>query len=383
MKELLAIFLILIAGIAWAQNDSGDIQEVLVDGYGSIFQGEKLIGRDAAIKDALRNAVEQVVGTMIDSQTKVKNFQVISDEIYSKSQGYVEKYEIIAEGAEDSNTYKVQIKALVSKTGIKDKLMALKVLLVQQNMPRVVVFLKQNMFGGGWQAYFDSTSIAEELIQGELINKGFVVLDKNQRAANLDRSVAQAAIDGDTKAAQKLATMYGADIFITGTVVGNVSENSLYGGFLSAAVDMAIKAIKTDTGEIVAAVSDSKKLAPVSNKVTGTNTVMKQLAPAIVGALTDKLMAKWQSGNKYVHITLKGIGYSQYVKFANFLKTRVRMVDNVYKRGFTSGVAELDLETAKSGEEVAEELILREADIPFKIEIMDVTRSSITLKRIQ
>ena len=70
-------------------------------------------------------------------------------------------------------------------------------------------------------------------------------------------------------------------------------------------------------------------------------------------------------------------------KFANFLKTRVRMVDNVYKRGFSYGVADLDLETAKSGEEVAEELILREADIPFKIEIMDVTRSSITLKRIQ
>jgi hypothetical protein len=66
MKRVLAILFIILIGFVWAENE-GDIQEVTVEGYGAIFQGEKLIGRDAAIKDALRNAVEQVVGTMISS----------------------------------------------------------------------------------------------------------------------------------------------------------------------------------------------------------------------------------------------------------------------------------------------------------------------------
>ena len=126
------------------QPVNSDIQVVNVEGYGNIFQGEKLIARDAAVKDALRNAVEQVVGTMISSQSKVENYQLISDVIYSKSQGFVQKYEIISEAPEGS-TYHIKVKAFVSKSGVKDKLMALHLLMVQQNMPRVVVFLKQNI----------------------------------------------------------------------------------------------------------------------------------------------------------------------------------------------------------------------------------------------
>ncbi len=383
MKRFAAI-LILILGIALAAEPSlsGDIEEITTEGYGNIFQGEKLIARDVAIKDALRVAVEQVVGTLITSQSKTENYQLISDEIYSKAQGYVEKYEIVSESAQ-GDTYKVTVKALVSKAGIKDKLSALRLLLVQENMPRVVVFLKQNLYGDGWNMYYDNSSIAEELIQKQLLSKGFFIIDKTQRAANLDRAAVQSAIEGDAASAQKIAMFYNADLIITGTVVGNTQEQNLYGGFLSASVDMAIKVIKSDTAEIIAVQSKNHKLAPVSDKVTGINKAMELLVPKIIDALTEDVMAKWSSGSRMVHITLKGITYTNYNKFAGFISERIRMVDKVYKRGFTSGVAEMDLETRKNAEEIAEELSLREKDMPFAVEIMDVTRDSITLKKVQ
>jgi hypothetical protein len=276
----------------------------------------------------------------------------------------------------------VKIKALVSKNGIKDKLTALHLILVQQNMPRLVIFLKQNLYGNGWANYYDRTSIAEELLEKEFINKGFVVLDKTQRKANLDRSIAQSAMEGDIKSAQAIATLYGADYFLTGTVVGNVKVNQFYGGFLSAQVDMAIKAIKSDTGQIVASETKHKALGPVSDKITGTNKALELLIPEMVENMTTNLMSKWSSGSSYVHITLKNINYSNYGKFVNFLRERIRMVDKVYKRGFTSGVAEIDLDTKKNAEEIAEELTLRESDLPFKIEIVDVTSSALTLKKV-
>jgi len=47
--------------------------------------GRKDIARDHAIKDALRKAVEQAVGTFIFSETVVENYEVLSDRIYSKA----------------------------------------------------------------------------------------------------------------------------------------------------------------------------------------------------------------------------------------------------------------------------------------------------------
>ena len=50
--------------------------------------------KEEAEKDACRNAVEFAVGTFIDSETQLKNEQLIKDEILSHSNGYIEKYEV-------------------------------------------------------------------------------------------------------------------------------------------------------------------------------------------------------------------------------------------------------------------------------------------------
>lgn len=50
--------------------------------------------KEEAEKDACRNAIEFAVGTFIDSETQLKNEQLIKDEILSHSNGYIEKYEV-------------------------------------------------------------------------------------------------------------------------------------------------------------------------------------------------------------------------------------------------------------------------------------------------
>jgi hypothetical protein len=50
--------------------------------------------KEAAEKDACRNAIEFAVGTFIDSETLMKNDKLIKDEILAHSNGYIEKYEV-------------------------------------------------------------------------------------------------------------------------------------------------------------------------------------------------------------------------------------------------------------------------------------------------
>ena len=58
------------------------------EGVGVIESGNTASARDQAIRDGLRIAVEQAVGTLVASETLVQNYEVLRDQIYSKTQGY-------------------------------------------------------------------------------------------------------------------------------------------------------------------------------------------------------------------------------------------------------------------------------------------------------
>ena len=98
--------------IVWA-----DTVEVMSSGVG--------ITPDAATKDALRTAVEQVVGQLVDASTLVANEEVVSDKILTYSGGYVEGSEVIKEPAQRADgLFKTTIKARVKKTELVEKLRA-------------------------------------------------------------------------------------------------------------------------------------------------------------------------------------------------------------------------------------------------------------------
>lgn len=70
-------------------------QVVTVSGHG--------IDKDSAFKDAVRTAVEQVVGVYINSNTVVSNAQVELDKIYTASEGYVNSFSIFMKDTEIMN----------------------------------------------------------------------------------------------------------------------------------------------------------------------------------------------------------------------------------------------------------------------------------------
>ena len=62
-------------------------QEVIANGRGAIINNDLAKAEDDAVASALRNAVEQVIGTMVQSDVLVQNYQTIEDRIYSQSRG--------------------------------------------------------------------------------------------------------------------------------------------------------------------------------------------------------------------------------------------------------------------------------------------------------
>ncbi|HDI83618.1 MAG TPA: hypothetical protein ENF18_07505, partial [candidate division WOR-3 bacterium] len=138
MVNLILITLFLISQQPAQETGSGEVTIVEAVGDGSIVQGDLAKARDDAIENALRNAVEQTVGMLLSSETITKNFMTIDDRIYSRSTGYVQRYEILNEGKKNDFIYEVKVKAYVKKGMVKDDLAAIGLLLRRKNLRRMM-----------------------------------------------------------------------------------------------------------------------------------------------------------------------------------------------------------------------------------------------------
>ena len=71
---------------------------------------------ESAKKDAFINAMQQAIGSYIDSETIIENDEIIKDKILSVSDGFVEKYDVVSEAKERGDgLYEIAIKATVRK----------------------------------------------------------------------------------------------------------------------------------------------------------------------------------------------------------------------------------------------------------------------------
>jgi len=94
------------------------VESVVVSGVG--------INADKARQNAIRNAVEQVIGTYVSSETLVKDNSLIKDQILSYSGGYVKESHILSTVKED-DLITVKLEALVVATKLKGKIRELNI----------------------------------------------------------------------------------------------------------------------------------------------------------------------------------------------------------------------------------------------------------------
>jgi len=117
MKRILLCICIIIttSSVAFPEDN---VLEVAAEGAGATER--------EAVKDAFRNAVEESIGLYVDTETKMQNEQLISDQILTASKGYIHKYRILSVNT-DKGLVKVKIKALVKMQDVKTSLTGLNI----------------------------------------------------------------------------------------------------------------------------------------------------------------------------------------------------------------------------------------------------------------
>ena len=347
-------------------------QTVTAEGMASV-QGNPAIARDSAIQDALRKAVEQAVGTMVASETLVENFQVVRDNIYNKSQGYVKEYKVIKESPQ-KDLYMVTISATVSTENLKNDLGALGLLIARVGKPRTLFMVAEQNVGQevllywwGWWGRGGATfagqsvemAVSETVLKEEFLNRGFNVIDISAVTGKFEISNAYRIADLTDTGAREIGRKMGAEIIIKGKALakeGPRTAGSSVGSYLA---DITLSAVRVDNGQVLASVRGNAAARHVAQHVGG-NQAIENASRQVADKLVEQITAKWtaeMSGGQLIQLTIRGLGgMKDLIKIKEFLKTKVRGVQNVIQRSFERNEAVLEVDAKSSAQQIGDEL---------------------------
>jgi hypothetical protein len=103
-----------------------DIQDVISEGVGTADVD--------AIQNALRDAVRQVVGSLVDAETLLKNDKVIEDKILAFSDRFIKRHEEVTGSKKvTSGLHRIKIKVQVERRTVIAKLRTLNVTMTESN----------------------------------------------------------------------------------------------------------------------------------------------------------------------------------------------------------------------------------------------------------
>ena len=169
--------------------------------------GTGLTATDAE-NDALRAAVENTLGVLVDAETLVQNNMLISDQIYTQSRGFVNEYHVVNR-EEVGGIWHVTINATVDdqpNSKLMNELTRLGIINVQLRNPKIAVYvpeqhLNYNVGGAG----------GETAIVKALLNAGFSNVVEVGTGLNYQSPMAM-----NVAQMKQAAQTFGADIMIVG-----------------------------------------------------------------------------------------------------------------------------------------------------------------------
>jgi hypothetical protein len=389
MKKLITILILvlsfsLVFGQTGVQQPQTEAKEVVAKGLGAILAGDEVKAQEDAVAAALRNAVEQVVGTMVESNTLVENYQTVEDNIYTKTAGYVQKYKIISTSKQMENTVEVTVQATVKLSDLRNDLQAIGVIMQRKGKPRLMVLIDEKNITESYGVYLADMNVTETELMNDMMVFGFTFVDPQQSKVNIANDVVEAAMQGDANAAASIAMRLGAEVIITGSAVAKeasggpaVLRNS---GMKSCQANLNLRAVQADNATILATASAYDNAAHI-DEVTGGTLALQKAAKKAAGQLKDKIIAVWQkdvySGGQ-VQLQVSNItSFEQLNILKNSLKSYIRGVQAINQRSYGGGTALFDIDTKGTGEQLASELQSKEIE-GLKLRVISVTANKVS-----
>jgi hypothetical protein len=339
------------------------------------------MSENAAIENAKRNAVEIGIGTIMSSETLVKNSVVFSDDIFAKAIGFVKSYKKIDGYKGSDGLWIVTIEAEV--TDILDEVLqdelAVQTLLNAMDRPKIVFLIREDNLIDN-----TPTDFAETKLLSMFYEKGFDVVDRQLVAALKGDPDYTSALAGNVAAAAQIANQLGADLVVIGTA--KISSGGKVYSMTSGQADLNAKIVRGDTGEILAIVPKAHgafgHISPSTAGVRAVNLAAEILGKDIIG----QLILKWstqQANAVNIFLVLKNSDFMSYMYYGTYLKSQIIPgIRDAFDKGLNEGVAEYHILYEGKSQNLAMQLMQMQSDL-VQIKITGLSGNRISAEVVQ
>lgn len=337
--------------------------EVIVTGVGS--------DKSSALQDAFRNAVEQSVGLMVDSETLVNNAVVIEDSIYTHAIGFVKNYNILSEQLNgDMVVLRVNVNVDNNSGSLLDH--EIKKIISKMENPRIAVAIAETHSRGN-----AANKVAETAINKALIGVGFTHVVDPAYASHLHDGglLVQFLASGDVSIVYQARKM-GYDYLILGDSysenVGRIYGSNMY----SSRARLDIKILKVATGELIAAEGIFGAGADIATTMSGLKAT-ENAAIQVAELAVQKILSTGQNINGSLQLHINNLtSFDQVQRIVNVLQ-KERGIEGVYIRNYEDGKAIVDVDGTFTHNSL---LRCLEKELPFKINVTERSKATLRLR---
>ncbi|HKI98759.1 MAG TPA: hypothetical protein VKB51_09825 [bacterium] len=358
-------------------SQEGEATVVEAKGVASYYPKDVARSRDEAIEAAQRDAVEQASGVFISTETQMRNFDLVSDEVLSNSKGFIRNYEVTKEG-QDGPFYNVFIRATVVKAAfIKNFEDALENLYRRVGKPRIMLVVQEFDSNGGSGDDADKEKpqldVVEKEIRKILLKEGFTFVD------------ARVSAKGGLSDQERLLTAARtskAEIVMLGRA--RIGAKSMLQKFNIVEASVGLDVIRTDNGQVLASdVATGKGLH--INEDTAAVTALQKAADEITPKIMQQVSYLWikeKNEGQRIEMVVKNASFGDLLNLRRALGNTVKGVRKVSQKSYRNGVGMLELESRDPTDRLAESLY--ETDFGgYKLNIDDVTPTTLTVTLVK
>ncbi|MBQ3395512.1 MAG: hypothetical protein IJQ77_01000 [Synergistaceae bacterium] len=325
------------------QSESQKVIRVHAEGAAVIIEGRKNEARESARREMIRNAIDNAVGTYVNSVTQIENYQVVSDKLFTQSQGLVKAMDVQREWTDENSMYHIEAYCSVVEV-ILDERLGPAVIDALGN-PRILILI-------------DNPTVRNE-VQKVFTDSGFMIINPEHaaRLQNIDEEFARGI--NDPVKLRDAARNFRADVIITGeSNSSTVMKQKVWGYTLyKVSSNVRLEAFLADTAQTIG--SENFSWAPAKQKdgslsygegaARGLTYCAKKAANSIVNKVAYGLTAG-REGSRTGHVVkviITDIDFGTARNLQDRLGS-VPTVSSVNRRSYRNG-SELELDVTLKG----------------------------------
>lgn len=363
MKKIIYLFIMIF--FYWFNIVSA--QQINISGYGTTI--------DEAERDALRNAVEQAVGTLVDSATLVQNNMLINDEIYTQSRGYITNYKILSQKVNSDGIYEVMINADVDtnpNSKLMNELTRLGIINRQLRNPKIAVIIPEYHIRARIPDPAGETAVIRKLVDA-----GFSrITDISDIRYDLNKLSALTKQD-----MENIARSRNVDILIVGEAfsegvgdVGKFLSNGRNTGIVSCKARLEAKIFIAKTGQIISANGTYGTAADLTEFIAGKKA-LNDAGEKMGDYIVEKLLNYGSSAHQNLEVIVSASDFNK-INAINNAMQNIRDVESSMVTDYNNGKAIISVKCSGTPQSLFNQL---NQAVNFNIDLQSFTYNTLNI----